>query len=464
MMRAVSIKTLAMLAVVYSTAVAAPPLRLHPENPHYFLFRGRPTVLITSGEHYGAVINLDFDFKTYLAELQRNKLNHTRVFAGAYREVPGSFDIANNTLAPKDDRFLGPWMRQGNRFDLGRWNPAYFTRLKEFMNEASRRGIVVELTLFCPFYKDEMWQVSPFNTVPRLEAFTLKHPAITDAQVSLVRKIVGELREFDNLYYEIANEPYFGGITLEWQRTIARAIADAEAGPGEKHLTSQNIANGSTKVADPDPLVSIFNFHYSRPPDSVAMNYGLNRPIGMNETGFDGGADATYRIQGWDFLMAGGALYNNLDYSFAAGHERGDYRYDEKTPGGGTTELRRQLGVLYEFFARLDFVHMAPAPGVVGPPEAGSTARALAQAGKTYAVYVHRGRVVKSAKPSYQVDAVSRATKLTLDLPKGRYALEWLNPKSGQWSGRRSVDHSGGSLAVESPVFTEDLALLVRGR
>jgi hypothetical protein len=38
------------------------------------------------------------------------------------------------------------------------------------------------------------------------------------------------------------------------------------------------------------------------------MNYGLNRAIGLNETGFDGPADAAYRIQGWDFLTAGGAL------------------------------------------------------------------------------------------------------------------------------------------------------------
>ena len=33
------------------------PIRLHPDNPHYFLWRGKPTVLITSGEHYGAVMN-----------------------------------------------------------------------------------------------------------------------------------------------------------------------------------------------------------------------------------------------------------------------------------------------------------------------------------------------------------------------------------------------------------------------
>ncbi len=387
--------------VLCMPAMAAPPLRLHPQNPHYFLFRGRPTVLVTSGEHYGAVINLDFDYKNYLAELARHHLNLTRIFAGTYREVPGNFSIGNNTLAPKDDRFVSPWMRQGNEFDLTRWNAEYFSRMRAFLHEASRRGIVVEVNLFCPFYEDGMWRVSPFHSVPRLEAFTLKHAAVTQAQVDFVRKLAGELREFDNLYYEIANEPYFGGITLEWQRTIARAIAEAEASFPEKHLISQNIANGSTKIANPDPLVSIFNFHYSRPPESVAMNYALDRAIGMNETGFDGSADATYRTQGWDFIMAGGALYNNLDYSFAIGHERGDFHYDGKTPGGGSVELRRQLGVLLEFLKRLDLVHMKPAAGIVeaGPAEGGS-ARVLALAGKGYAVYLHHGRVVDGAKPA----------------------------------------------------------------
>ena len=56
---------------------AEPPIALHPENPHYFLWHGEPTLLITSGEHYGAVMNLDFDYVRYFDELQRNKLNHT---------------------------------------------------------------------------------------------------------------------------------------------------------------------------------------------------------------------------------------------------------------------------------------------------------------------------------------------------------------------------------------------------
>jgi hypothetical protein len=150
---------------------AAEPIKLHPDNPRYFLFRGRPALLITSGEHYGAVLNRDFDYVRYLDVLKSHGFNLTRTFSGAYREVPGSFSITGNTLAPAPGRFLCPWPRGdtpgaadgGNKFDLGRWDPAYFDRLKDFVRQAGRRGIVVELVLFCTMYDEQVWQASPMN-------------------------------------------------------------------------------------------------------------------------------------------------------------------------------------------------------------------------------------------------------------------------------------------------------------
>src|SRR5690349_18290023 len=74
-------------------------LQLHPENPHYFTWHNQPTVLITSGEHYGAVLNLEFDNVKYLDTLAADKLNLTRTFTGgAYYEPQGAFNIARNTL------------------------------------------------------------------------------------------------------------------------------------------------------------------------------------------------------------------------------------------------------------------------------------------------------------------------------------------------------------------------------
>ena len=85
-------------------AAKSQPIRLHPANPHYFLFRGKAVALITSGEHYGAVLNRDFDYRRYLATLEADGLNYTRLFTGSYVEVPAkSFGILHNDLAPDPD-------------------------------------------------------------------------------------------------------------------------------------------------------------------------------------------------------------------------------------------------------------------------------------------------------------------------------------------------------------------------
>ena len=147
------------------------PLALHPKNPHYFIYQDKPTILITSGEHYGAVLNTGFDYITYLDELASDGLNLTRTFSGSYHEPGNAFNISNNTLAPLSEKFICPWSRSsepgfksgGNKFDLEKWDEKYFIRLKSFVNAAQQRGIIVEFTFFCPFYEDSQWLLSPMN-------------------------------------------------------------------------------------------------------------------------------------------------------------------------------------------------------------------------------------------------------------------------------------------------------------
>ena len=459
--------------VAIAAAASAQPLRLLPENPHYFLYAGKPAVLITSGEHYGAVLNKAFDYRRYLDTLHADHLNLTRTFSGSYREVPGNFQISGNTLAPAPGEFIAPWRQRGDKFDLTKWDDAYFTRLKDFVAYASQRGVVVEFVLFCPLYEDSMWDVSPLNArnnlngignVARTDVLALKDARLTEVEDAMVRKIVTELRDFDNVYYEICNEPYFGGVTLSWQEHISKVIAQTEANFPKKHLIDQNWANGSSVIDRPNPLVSLFTFHYSRPPESVAMNWKLNRAIGNNETGFDGNADATYRIQGWEFLMAGGALYNNLDYSFTVGHEDGTFTPPPATPGGGSPALRRQLRHLRAFFDEIPFWRMRPAPDgtVRGPMDA--SVRALAEPGKVYAVYIGHARVLKDSKRPFQVDATAAAREVTLQLPPGSYRARWRDTRSGQdvKSENLKVSNPGREVRLTSPVYAEDVALVVR--
>ena len=123
----------------------------------------------------------------------------------------------------------------------------------------------------------------------------------------------------------------------------------------------------------------------------IAENAGLNKAIGDDETGFRGTADRPYRTEAWEFLLAGGSVYSNLDYSFTADHEDGTARVVAPTPGGGGPALRSQLAILKRFLAGFDFLKMAPDRSVIasGVP-AGASAYALAEPGRAYAIYVRR--------------------------------------------------------------------------
>ena len=98
----------------------------------------KPVVLVTSAEHYGSVLNKDFDFEKYLQTMHDQGMNYTRIFTGSYVEIPESFGIENNTLAPAVGSYLAPWKRVGEpglykgekKFDLSQWDPEYFSRLK----------------------------------------------------------------------------------------------------------------------------------------------------------------------------------------------------------------------------------------------------------------------------------------------------------------------------------------------
>jgi hypothetical protein len=452
------------------------PIALFPTNPHYFLWRGEPTILITSGEHYGALLNLDFDYVRYFRVLEADGLNHTRTFSGAYREVASSFGITDNPLAPKPNRYACPWARSDqpgyydgtNKFDLKTWDQGYFRRLRDFMSEAQRRGIVVEMTLFCPMYRDELWRACPMNAennvngignCPRDEVYTLEHRDLLAVQVALTKKIVQELREFDNLYYEVCNEPYFGGVTMDWQHHIVDTIVDTERSFGQKHLISMNIANGQKKVESPHPAVSIFNFHYCVPPDTVAMNYGLNKVIGENETGFRGREDVLYRTEAWDFLLAGGGLFNNLDYSFTPKHPDGTF-LEYKSPGGGSPALRKQLCILKEFMHSFDFVGMKPDNSVIRQVTPKMSARSLVQPGKAYAVYLHPP-IPKKPKSLQEIVGKKTEVKLVLELPPGKYRAEWLNPRTGKTEKPGTFKNEEETCTLQSPVFAEDIALRV---
>jgi len=450
---------LAMVLVVGAAPAAVTPIRLHPTNPHYFEFRGQPTVLVTSGEHYGAVMNLDFDYIPYLNRLQAEGLNLTRTFSGQYCEPWGA---PWNTLNPPANRYITPWARSGtagyadggNKFDLNTWDTAYFTRLKDFVAQAGSRGIVVELSLFCVMYDDNQWNISPMKSTNNVngvggiawnQPYDLSNAAITAVEDALVQKIVTELNGYDNVTYELCNEPYIGNATQDWHQHMADKVAAVEATLPNKHLVAHNIANGSGR-ATLIPSVSVLNYHYANPPDAVGQNYDYNRVIAFDETGFRGSDDAPYRTEAWQFILAGGAVYSNLDWSYTVDAENGTSTAWDHNIGGGGAAIQHQLGILKSFIHGFDFVHMGPNNGVItGGTPGGATASALVETGKQYAIHLTGG---------------SQAN-LTVNLPAASYQAQWVNTKTGAVDGSASFSHSGGGKTLASPSYSDDIALKI---
>jgi hypothetical protein len=455
---------------------AGEPIRLHPDNPHYFLWQGKPAVLITAGEHYGAVINLDFDYRRYLDELKDCRFNLTRLFSGTYRERPDSFNITGNTLAPAQGRYVCPWARSdrpgawdgGNKFDLTKWDTAYFTRLSDFMAQARQRGVIVEFVLFGTMYDDSIWKASPMNVgnnvngigdVGAHEVYSANDTNLLAVQKAVVQKLVTELNAFDNVYFEVCNEPYErSGLTRAWNDQIIAAIVNTEIRLPKTHLIAQGFPPSPTAVADLNPNISVLNFHGAKP-DAIRLNDTLHKVIACDETG---GADRTnrkYRTEGWEFILAGGGVYDHLDFSFTPTHEDGTaVPLPSGTPGGGGPELRRQLRILQEFIEGFDFLRMMPdaatikrsvittvrADGARVPAQA--TIRALAKAGQAYAIYITGG-----------TDA-----ELVLELGAGTYQAKWWNTKTGTVEKTEEFEHVQGERTLVSPTYSEDIALSLR--
>lgn len=460
------------------------PIQLHPENPHYFLYKGEPLALITSAEHYGAVLNLDFDYRTYLETLAADGMNYTRIFTGSYFEIPGeSFGIQKNTLAPEAGSVITPWTTvipdfSGKvQYDLTSWNEAYFDRLKDFMTQAAERDIIVEVTFFSSIYRDEHWDISPQNPanninmseeISRRNAHTLNNGPLFEHQERFVRKLVQELNGFDNFFFEIQNEPwadrpvpvynivnkedldpgdwtykadFADEAAMAWQDSIAAIIADAENGLPKKHLIAQNYTNFKASIPAVSNYISIINFHYAWP-EAVEWNYHYDKVIGFDESGFAGSGDAVYRRQAWQFMFSGGGLFNNLDYSFFAGSETGDG--ENNAPGGGSPTLRRQLKTLSDFLHSFDLPRLHPnctavesAPGLIP--------YILSDDNRAYAVFL---RAVGTEN-----------THLHLKTGNGAYQVEMLNTITGTYAEPVIIDANDGLLKIDIEIPEGELAL-----
>jgi hypothetical protein len=458
------------------------PIQIHPDNPHYFLFRGLPTLLITSAEHYGAVINLDFDYLPYLDALAAYGLNCTRIYPGAYIE-PEEYFIHDNTLGPRPGRQCLPWARSdvpgyplgGNKFDLDRWDPQYFHRLVDFIAEAGKRAVVVEICLFNAAYPDT-WSKMPLYYENNLQEVghcackdvqTLKDAALVARHEGYVRKITQAVNAFDNVILEICDEPGLHGTPPEeytaWIGRLMDVIIETEASLPNQHLIAQQVCGTLGGLGDfsSDPRLSVITGQYIGETDGkqfggiqlLDTDYGYNKPIELNETAFypiwyEGDRLGASRAEAWEFILGGGASFNHLNGLFST--------FNPSAAGTENDAVLGQLKILKTFIETMDFIRMQRDPGLVasGVPD-GAYTRGISEAGKQYALYLHHSR---NEKVKYVVQPGDYQARLLLDMTPGEYQVEWVEPATGRVLQSENIRHEQAMLELTTPKYAVDIA------
>jgi hypothetical protein len=476
------------LAIVWGVALNAQPVALHPSNPHYFIFRGKPEILITSAEHYGAVVNGGFDYEKYLDALKSYGLNYTRIYPGALFEPVDKF-IKGNTLGVNPANLVLPWARSsspgyclgGNLFDLDKWNPNYFERLREFIKKASDRGIVVEICFFNCQYKDT-WPISPLyikNNIQKEgnctfnDTQTLLFPDVARRQSEYVKKIVQEVNSFDNIILEICDEPLLfetpDSLAGSWIKHMINVIKGTEESLPSRHLIAQQLEgkwDGPVDFSnDPDVQVIVTQYVWAAGDQMGGMKgldneYGHNKVIELNETdyypvwyGENNDKIASSRVEAWEFIVGGGAGFNQLN---------GLYTVDN--PSGRTEDNKlicTSLSALKDFMHSFNFINMHPDRSFIihGLPE-GTFYRSMCEQGKQYALYIHHS--IRREDSYYIINTGNYSEDLVLVLPEGHYLAEWINPADGKIIKTDAIKAPGGNIALPTPVYTVDIALRIK--
>jgi hypothetical protein len=478
-------KTVALILLLLAVRAHAQAIGIDPANPHYYFFHGKPTVLVTSAEHYGAVINGEFDYVRYLDALQAYGLNYTRIYPGYLFEPMGKY-MPGNTLGVKPAKLILPWARSnqpgyllsGNKFDLDQWNPAYFDRLKDFIAQAGKRGIVVEICFFNAQY-DDTWPLSPLyheNNIQAIgrddyrDAQTLKEPALVEREAAYVRKIVQEVNTFDNVILEVCDEPSnftpIGEAGL-WVGHMLEVTHDAEANLPNKHLIGQEVQGPVDGPIDfsGNRFLSIVVTQYLWNTGHREMGglqgldreYRHNKPIEQNETNYyplyAGDKIGASRVEAWEFMVGGGAGFNQLNGLFTPGD-----------PAGNTPENAKLLGALRSlktFLESFSFDNMVPDRGfVVSGFDRETHYRGLSQYGKQYALYIHHSE--GGDGHAYTVTPGEYRENLVLNLPPGNYKAEWIDPTSYSTLATEEFKQTGTLHVIDTPTYAIDIALRIK--
>jgi hypothetical protein len=418
----------------------AKTLRVLPANPRYFTDGSGRAVYLTGSHVWWNLVGSrtwkvdcswgrvePFDFDGYLDELARRRHNFIRLWTIELTRWEECGDTV--TVAPQ------PWLRSGPgraldglpRFDLSRFNPAYFRRLRARVRAARARGFYVSVMLFegwgLQWQGAWRWRSHPFHRPNNvngiegdanrdgsgLEVHTLAVPAVTRLQDEYVRHVLDAVNGLDNVLYEIANES--GADSTAWQYHMINLVRRYQRRKGSIHpvgMTFQHAdGKNQTLYRSRADWISPFGTSYMTDPPPAR-----GRKVVINDTDHQCGGcgDATFPWR--SFLRGQNPIYmDSMD---------GEPR---------KAAIRSALGQTRRYAQRIDLVRMRPRPDLA------SSRYALVAPGREYLVY----------QPE------SGAFTVDLRGSRASFVVEWFDPSADRSTRAQPV--AGGGATTFTPPF-----------
>ena len=192
---------------------------------------------------------------------------------------------------------------------------------------------------------------------------------------------------------------------------------------------------------------------------ALDLEYQHSKPIEMNETyyyplDYEDDRIADSRVEAWEFMVGGGASFNQLNGLFTA-----------QDPTGNTPDNLRLLSglkILKGFLYSFDFVRMKQDKTfVVSVVPSGAIWRGISEPGKQYALYLHHS-VLMGRGHGYRATPGSYVEHIGIDLPSGAYQADWVEPATGSVVRSETIQHQGGMREFVTPQYSVDIALRIK--
>ncbi|MEO7859172.1 MAG: hypothetical protein ABIU05_01810, partial [Nitrospirales bacterium] len=344
------------------------------------------------------------------------------------------------------------------RYDLTRFDQAYFDRLRQRVSEAEMRGMYVSIMLFRGGTESpDDWSYHPFHALNNVNGIdgdpsetgqgkamhTLEIPAITRIQQAYVEKVITTVNDLPNVLYEVGNE--IPQHSIPWQYAMINHIKSFESKLAIRHPVGMTTCGGGRDCDDTSDL-------FASPADWISPrtnrdDYKNDPPVADNRKVIIIDTDHIWGVGGdsswvWKSFTRGlNPIY--MDTYIDHDEERGQQLSPWNIPPGPVDfSVRSALGYSRKYADRIGLAAMVPSPDLC------STKFCLVNPGKEYLVYLPAQSNVRQA---VEVELSDISTS---------FAVEWFDPKNEQTI-RNEISSSGGKKTFVAP-FDGEAVLYLR--